>query len=235
VRVLAEPFPATATRPGDPPFGNGRVTFGQPVDICFNGYGHGPISVSVSGPSGFKTSGVLHRLAVQDCGGSECAAYDWIPAIDDSWPVGRYTVVGRSGPVHAKATFSVITPTETGLRILGPSTDPGHNEIAADSTAELFLVGFRHTRSVRLVVYRLSQPASGSALFFSTASVPIPASGNTTVYLSTGHLTSETTFVVTTRSGNVTLFAPLNITPPSSDANTPLSDASLVVGALPTG
>jgi hypothetical protein len=54
--------------------------------------------------------------------------------------------VAGSGPV--------VSPKEAGLRVVGPSTDPGHDEVAADSYANVFLTGFTGRKNVRMVIYK---------------------------------------------------------------------------------
>ena len=231
VRMIPEPFYVVGGRAGDEKIVAGRATFGQAVDICFDGFRQGPVDVDVDGPGGFTLHGTLPRLR-RDCSGSECGSYDWIPAIDDSWPLGRYSVSGRSGRAHASVTFRVVAPRETGLRVLGPSTDPGHNQITAGTRAKVFLAGFKHVKTVRLVTYRMGQ-ASGLATFFNSTQVQIPPTGNAVLLLPTGRARGETTFIITVQSGEETLAAPLSLTKPPSSGLPPFDDLGVVVGELP--
>ena len=186
-----------------------------------------PVNVQVAGPAGFQRSGVLPALEAKDCNSSGCTAYDWIPAIDSSWPVGRYVVSAKADRASANATFEVVAPTGPGIRLLGPSTDWGHNEIAQHTHALLFLTGFPPLRPVTLVAYRVVDYAR-AASFYSATAVPIPQSGNTVIQVLTGSARPEETFVIAAPLGGTTLFAPVTITKP-------FVDSSLAVGALPKG
>lgn len=229
VRVLAEPF---ASDPSHAPLmmSSGMVTYGQPVDICFDGAGRGPLSVVVHGPDGFLRSGVFAPLPASYSDGSGWEAFDWVPAIEPSWPLGVYTVTARAGAIHMRHTFTVVAPSEPGIRVFGPSTDWGHNNVRANSRAKLFLTGFQHVSSIRLVVYSMAE--GNYARFFSTAVVPIPPSGNTMIEVPTGPGSAregyEPGFVFTTRLHGVTLFAAFNVTTKE------YVFASLAFGALPS-
>ncbi len=229
VTIYAQPFPAEPPRASDQATTNNiRVTFDQSVDVCFNRFGRGPVEVTMSGPKKYSLTGMLARLPRRDRHQSEWEGYDWVPAIEPTWPLGRYTISARSGPRYAAASFTLVAPTEPGLRILGPSTDPGHNEIAPHSLAKVFLVGFQNRRRVRIVIYRLSGMA-GIAKYFSSTEVSLPESGNTTFNIMTGAVSGgDSAFIVTARDGDVTLYAPLSVVEP-------YSDPSLVVGPLPHG
>jgi hypothetical protein len=222
VRVIGEQFAATKPRPDRP--SSGHLSFGQNVDVCFDGFREGPVEVTVTGPAGYTAHGVLHRLPAKYCS-QGCLSYDWVPAIDASWPLGRYTISAVSGNLKSSATFEVVAPTEAGLRVLGPSTDPGHNQAPAHSYAKVFLAGFQHTRTVRLVVYRLMDMA-GRAAFFSSAEVQIPTSGNTVIHLPTGRPDPNTTYIVTVQAADALLEAAFNVGPA-------FSVPGLVVGELP--
>lgn len=229
VRVLAESF---ASEPSHPPlnYSRGIVTYGQPVDICFNGVGRGPISVTVHGPDGFVRSGVFAPLPASSHYGSEWEAFDWVAAIEPSWPLGPYTVTARAGAIHLHHTFTLVPPSEPGIRVLGPSTDSGHNSVAPNSRAKLFLTGFQHRNSLRLVVYRMAGMA-GEARFFSTATVSIPSSGNTMIEIPTGPAAvgegDESTFIITARMHGATLSAAFTV------MNEVRPMAGLAVGSLP--
>ena len=229
VRVLAEPF---ASEPSHAPLtmSPGIVTYGQPVDICFDGAGRGPLPVVVHGPDGFLRSGVFAPLPASYRNGSEWLSFDWVPAIEPSWPLGLYTITARAGAIHLRHTFTLVPPSEPGIRVFGPSTDWGHNSVAADSHAKLFLTGFQHRGSVRLVVYHMSGIA-GHARFFSTATVPIPSSGNSMIEIPTGPAAvregEESTFIVTTRMHGATLSAAFTI------VNEERPMPGLAVGSLP--
>jgi hypothetical protein len=212
-------------RPGDEVWDHGRLTYGQAVDVCFNDLGPGPVAVSLDGP-GYHEAGVLPRLPPSDRYGSEWTAYDWVPVVTPSWPLGRYTVSAQAAGNRVSTSFQLVAPWEAGLRIVGPSTDPGHNEVAPNSRAEVFLVGFHHERTVRVTVYRL-QGMAGEAQFFSSADIPMPSSGNAMFSLPTGKPGPQSTFVVTAKSGSNTLYAPVSIFPPYSAPN-------LIVGSLPS-
>jgi len=226
VRVLAQPFLSEPGRSANLNPNSGSVTFGQAVDVCFNGMGGGPVSVSVHGPDGFAMGGVLPRLPASLRNGSEWLAQDWVPAIEPSWPLGRYAVSARSGAVGANSSFTVVPARETGVRVLGPSTDPGHNAVSPDSHATVFLTGFRKVHSLTLTTY-YQEGIAGHGRFFSSARVPIPPSGNTMLQIPTGpKSTREPTFIITARSQGVTLLAPFVL---ESVSNGP----GLIVGALP--
>ena len=226
VTIYPWPFAAETVRPGNEAWNHSRITYGQGVDVCFNSLGPGPVDVSVDGPGHHHEAGVLPRLPPSYRYGSEWTAYDWVPVVNPSWPLGRYTISARAAGNQVSTSFQLIAPWETGLRIVGPSTDPGHNEVAPNSRAEVFLVGFRHVHTVRITVYRL-QGMAGQARFFSSANIPMPSSGNVLFSLPTGKSGPETTFVVTAKSGSNTLYAPVSIFPPYSAPN-------LVVGTLPS-
>ncbi|MDQ6807686.1 MAG: hypothetical protein M3065_22670 [Actinomycetota bacterium] len=226
VRFRPEPFYSNPGRPRDLKIVPGVASFGEPADICFNGFGQGPVHVDVLGPNGYRIAGVLSRLPGRDHYSIGWQPYDWVPAFDSSWPLGRYTLSATAGSQHASTSFSLIQPVETGLRVLGPSTDPGHNTMPPDSFAQVFLAGFPGSRAVRLVTYRQG-PRAGPASYFSSAEVPMPPTGETIVPIRTGHPDPNTTFIVTTRSAGVTLFGAFNVLGSSSDA-------SIVVGPLPT-
>ncbi|HEX6455120.1 MAG TPA: hypothetical protein VF009_01230 [Solirubrobacterales bacterium] len=226
VRVLVESFP------GRDEFNErGIATYGQPLDVCFDGLGRGPISVSVKGPKGFAMTGVLPRLpATHDYHyNNEWSGFDWVPAIEPSWPQGRYLITARSGSIRRSHSLIVVPPKGPGLRVLGPSTDPGHNSVPPNSHARLFITGFKGSRSVELVAYRTSG-FGPHAHFFSAAQVPIPASGNTVVEIPTGPEEgqggNERTFIITARFRGETLFAPFSIVRERKWA-------SDIVGALP--
>lgn len=226
VRVFAQPFASNPGRSTNLNTDSGRVTFGQAVDICFNSLGRGPIDVSVNGPGGFATAGVLPQLPASFRNGAEWGSYDWVPSIEPSWPLGHYTILARSGSIRVSQSFVLVLPKETGLRVLGPSTDPGHNSVPPNSHAKLFLTGFRGSHSISLTTYRMTGFA-GDARYFSTAHVPVPASGNTVLEIPTGPVTgNELTYIVTTPSAGVTLFAPFSLV---REASVP----GLIVGALP--
>jgi hypothetical protein len=227
VNLYGQPFPAEPPRPSDQVVSRSRITFDQSVDVCFHSFGRGPVDVTVSGPHAYSITGVLARLPQKDAfEGSEWTSYDWVPAIEPSWPLGRYTISALSGSRKASTSFTLIAPTEPGLRILGPSTDPGHNEVAPNSLARVFLVGFRNMSRVLVSIYRLPD-MSGAAQYFSSAELSLPPSGNTTFNLATGAGGgASSTFIVTARDGSATLFAPLSVFKP-------YSDPSLIVGALP--
>jgi hypothetical protein len=227
VRVLVESFP------GRYEFNDkGIATYGQPLDVCFDGMGRGPISVTVNGPRGFTMSGVLPRLPAtssyhyQD----EWSGFDWVPAIEPSWPLGEYVIVARAGSISRSHTLTVVPPDRPGIRVLGPSTDPGHNSVPPNSHAKLFLTGFKGSRSIDLVAYRTTGTGSSNARFFSAGDVPIPPSGNTVVEILTGPEEArggyERTFIITARSRGKTLFAPFSV-------RNEQTWASLVVGSLP--
>jgi hypothetical protein len=231
VRVLVENFPSQEWA-GSGFNDKGIATYGQPIDVCFDGMGRGPVSVTVNGPHGFTMSGALPRLPAtseyhyQD----EWTSFDWVPAIKPSWPLGRYVITARTDSISRSHTLTLVPPHGAGLRVLGPSTDPGHNSVPPNSHATLFLTGFKGSRSVKLVTYRTTN-FGPHAQFFSTAKVPIPDSGNTVVEIPTGpeksREGSETTFIITARSRGRSLFAPFSISNVGTWPN-------LIVGALPS-
>lgn len=212
VAVVAQPFWSLPFRPADERLHNDRITFGQPVDVCFVGFGRGPVEVSVDEAGRRQVDGVLPRLPRSERYSDGWANFDWVPAIDDSWPLGRYTISARSGSVHATTSVNVIAPAESGLRVLGPSTDPGNNAVAPNARATVFLAGFKGVASTQLVVYR-SGPTDTveTARFFSAASVPIPPSGNAVVTMATGRPDPRVTFVAVARYGRYTLSGLFNV------------------------
>lgn len=216
VRVLVEPFPGASGSTAEGFNDQGIATYGQPVDVCFDGMGRGPISVTASGPRGFAMSGVLPPLPANSSYHykNEWTSFDWVPAIEPSWPQGSYLITARTGTIRQSHTLTLVAPQEPGLRVLGPSTDPGHNSVPPDSRAKLFLTGFKGNSGVRLSVYRITNLGT-PAPFFSAASVPIPASGNTVVEIPTtpneGGEGEEPTFIITTRSREKTLMAPFSV------------------------
>lgn len=227
VRVLVESFP------GQDDFNDkGIATYGQPLDVCFDALGRGPISVSVKGPHGFKMTGVLPRLpATSDYHyNDEWSGFDWVPAIEPSWPQGRYLITASTGSIRRSHTLTVVPPKEPGIRVLGPSTDPGHNSVPPDSRARLFITGFKGSHTVELVAYRTSG-FDPHAHFFGAARVPIPPSGNTVVEIPTGPEEGrggyERTFIITARLRGKTLFAPFSVVKEQKWA-------SDIVGSLPT-
>lgn len=228
VDVYVQPFPSTPASTNsqvgaDQPT---RVSFGQSMDVCFNGFGLGPAQVSLTGPRGFHQAGTLASHAPDECPRGECSdGWDWIPAVDESWPLGQYRISAHTATGRASTTFSVVSTSTPGIRVLGPSTDPGHNEIAPDSQARVFLTGFRSAKSVLLAVYRLNG-ASGEAAFFSATSVPLSSAGRAIVMLSTGHEAGDTTFLLTVKYRGVMYFAPLSVTKP-------YTAPTLIVGPLP--
>jgi hypothetical protein len=231
VRVLVQPFPSLDGSTADGFNDQGVATYGQPVDVCFDGMGRGPISVSVNGPHGFTRSGLLPALPASPSYHykDEWTSFDWVPAIESSWPLGKYVITARAGSISRNHPLTLVAPAEPGLRVLGPSTDPGNNAVPPDSQAKLFLTGFKGTGTVELLTYRTTGFAP-HARFFSTAAVPVPASGNTMVEIPTGSPKSgqgaEPTFIITTRARGRTLFAPFSVFKTQKWPN-------MVVGALP--
>lgn len=211
VRVLVEPFPGESEGFNE----KGIATFGQPVDVCFDGMGRGPISVTVSGPNGFETSGELPPLPStrEYHYGDEWTSFDWVPAIEPSWPLGRYVITARSGSLRRSHTLTLVPPRVAGLRLLGPSTDPGHNSAPPNSYAKLYLTGFKGNSTVELTAYRMAESSGPHARFFGAASVLIPPSGNTVIEIPTGpgEGSGGPTFIITTRNQGRTLFAPFTV------------------------
>jgi hypothetical protein len=211
VQVIVQPFPGG---PNSEFNDEGVATYGQPVDVCFEGMGRGPISVTVHGPDDFTMSGVLPALpAGSDYEyNGEWSAFDWVPAIMPSWPQGKYLITGSNGTIRRTHTLTLVRPTAPGLRVLGPSTDPGHNSVPPNSRAELFLTGFRGGSRVKLLTYR-TRGFGPHAKFFSAATVRVPASGDEMVRIPTGpaHGTTEPTFVVTVQTHGITLLAPFTV------------------------
>lgn len=214
VRVLVGPFPGESPEQG---FNDkGVATYGQPLDVCFDGMGRGPISVDVSGPHGFAMSGVLPPLPTSSAYHyeDEWSSFDWVPAIEPSWPLGSYVITARAGTISRSHTLTLVPPRGPGLRVLGPSTDPGHNSVPPNSHAKLFLTGFKGSGTVELAAYR----TTGFGLhahFFSAAKVPIPASGDTVVDIPTGPDKAregyDPIYIITARSHDRTLFAPFSV------------------------
>lgn len=229
VRVLVEPFPGAVEWTAEGFNDKGIATYGQPVDVCFDGMGRGPISVTVNGPRGFAMSGVLPRLPESYGYNNEWSSFDWVPAIEPSWPEGSYVITARAGAVSQRHTLTLIQPHSPGIRVFGPSTDPGHNSVPPDSNAKLFLTGFKGSSKIKLTAYRTTGFA-GPARFFSTATVPIPASGNAVVEIPTApdkdHKRSLPTFIITTRTRGRTLSAPFTVFREKAWAD-------VVVGPLP--
>jgi len=230
VRILVEPFPGELPEEG---FNDdGIATYGQPLDVCFDGMGRGPISVTMRGPHGFAMSGVLPRLPATSeyHYNHEWSGFDWIPAIEPSWPQGSYVITARAGAISRSHTLTVVPPHGPGLRVLGPSTDPGHNSVPPNSHTKLFLTGLKGSSAVELATYRTTG-AGPHARFFSTARVPIPVSGNAVVEIPTGPEKtrdgSESTFIITARSRDRVLFAPLTV------AKAQMAPANVIVGPLP--
>jgi hypothetical protein len=230
VRVFVEPFPSDSSRISLNE--NGVATYGQPVDVCFNSMGRGPLSVTMRGPDGFAMSGVLPALPANSSYryGTEWTPFDWVPAIEPSWPLGAYTITARAGTLTRSHTLTLVTPHEPGIRVLGPSTDPGHNSVSGNSRAKLFLTGFQGARTVNLLAYRTTG-FGPHAKFFSSANVPIPASGNSVTEIPTGPADPreghEQTFIIITHAGGRTLLAPFSI----AKEETPFPN--LIVGSLP--
>lgn len=228
VRVLVEPFPGQSEGFNE----KGIATYGQPVNVCFDGMGRGPVSVTVSGPDGFEMSGKLPRLpsTPEYHYGDEWTSFDWVPAIEPSWPEGRYLITAHTSELSRSHALTLVPPSGPGLRVLGPSTDPGHNSVPANSHVKLYLTGFRGDSAVKLVAYR-TVGLEPHAHFFSAASVPIPVSGSTVVEIPTGSVEGrdgyEPTFIITARVRGKTLTAPFSI------VKKELTYPSLVVGSLP--
>lgn len=214
VRVLAEPFPVQVGSTSEGFNDEGIVTYGQPVDVCFDGMGRGPVSVTLTGPHGFNMSGVLPPLPATRSYHyrNEWTSFDWVPAIEPSWPLGRYVITARNGSLSRSHSLTLVPPREPGLRVLGQSTDPGHNSVPPNSKATLFLTGFKGSNAVRLAVYRLTS-SSEQAQFFSSAEVAVPPSGNTVVQIPTGPAPAgpEPIFIITARSRGRTLYAPFSL------------------------
>lgn len=231
IRVIVEPFPTASESTAEGFNEKGIATYGQPVDVCFDGMGRGPISVTVDGPHGFARSGELPALPATRSYHyqNEWTSFDWVPAIEPSWPLGRYVISAHAGSITRSHTLTLVSPRRPGLRVLGPSTDPGHNSVPPDSHATIFLTGFKGGSTVKLVAYRV-MGFGGQAKFFSTAKVPIPPGGNTMLEIPTGAEKSSKepgpTFIVTTSSGGRTLFAPFSVFDEQKWPN-------LVVGLLP--
>jgi hypothetical protein len=232
VRVLVEPFPGESESTAEGFNDKGIATYGQPVDVCFDGMGRGPISVTVIGPHGFTMSGVLPPLPATSSYHykNEWSSFDWVPAIEPSWPQGGYVITARAGTLSRSHTLTLVPPQGPGLRVLGPSTDPGHNSVPPNSHAKLFLTGFKGSSKVKLAAYRTAG-FTEDAHFFGAATVPIPASGNVVVEIPTApekaREGSEPTFIITTRSRGRTLFAPFSV------AKEQTAWPNLVVGSLP--
>jgi hypothetical protein len=211
VRVLVEPFPGKSEGFNE----KGIATFGQPVDVCFDGMGSGPISVTVSGPNGFEMSGELPRLpsTPEYHSEDEWTSFDWVPAIEPSWPQGRYLITARTSEISRSHALILVPPSGPGLRVLGPSTDPGHNSVPSNSQAKLYLTGFKGNSTVELTAYRMAESFGLPAHFFGVASVPIPPSGNTVIEIPTGpgKGRSGPTFIITTHYQGRTLFAPFTV------------------------
>jgi hypothetical protein len=212
----------------------GIATYGQPLDVCVQGMGRGPISVSVHGPKGFTRAGTLPALpdTSQYHYQHEWTPFDWVPAIEPSWPIGRYVITAQSRDTTRTHALTLVPPREPGIRVLGPSTDPGHNTVAPSSRATVFLTGFPGGSVLRLSAYR-TRGFGPQARFFGTAIVPIPTTGNTVVHIPTGRvegrLGSEPTFILTARAHGRTLFAPFTV------SKTVGVFPNLIVGALPSG
>jgi hypothetical protein len=214
VRVLVEPFSAEGEFIGK---GNdqGIATYGQPVDVCFDGLGRGPVSVIMSGPDGFEMSGVLPPLPATPSNHyhHEWTSFDWVPAIEPSWPLGEYVITARRGKLSRCHTLTLIPPRGPGLRVLGPSTDWGHNSVPPGSFAKLYLTGFEGNSEVALDAYRMTG-FGPHAHFFSAASVPVPASGNTVIDIPTGPVEGHRegpTFIITTRYHGQAPFAAFTV------------------------
>ncbi len=229
VRVLVEPFPSEAESIAEGFNDKGIATYGQPVDVCFDGMGRGPISVTVRGPRGFTMSGTLPPLPATSSYhyNNEWTSFDWVPAIAPSWPLGKYLITAHTGTISRSHTLTVVPPRAPGLRVLGPSTDPGHNSVQPNSHAKLFLTGFHGGGTVELAAYRTTG-YSPHLHFFGAAKVPIPASGNTVVEIPTGREEGrgQPTFLITVRSHGRILFAPFSVFKERAWPN-------LIVGSLP--
>lgn len=224
--MFVEPFPASAQRPGGYRVTPGQATYGQLTDLCFAGLGRGPVQVVVTGPDRFRLHGALPVLPRKDRFNSYWEPYDWVPGFDSAWPLGTYTVTATSSVGRASTHFKLVGPTEPGLRVLGPSTDPGHNSVAPNSLATIYLTGLRGLSLVRLTVYELPNLA-GKGQFRSSTVVPVPPSGNFLVTMPTGHPNPSITFVVTAAVGGRTLYGAFNVMPPYRDPAT-------IVGSLPS-
>ncbi len=230
VQVLVESFPGAAANSYND---TGVTTYGQPVDVCLQGMGRGPISVSVRGPKGFTMSGALPALpdTPEFHYQNEWTPIDWVPAVEPSWPVGRYLITARSSVSTQSHRLTVVLPREQGLRVLGPSTDPGHNTVAPNSHATVFLTGFAGMTAVTLSAYETTGFES-HAQFFAAANVPIPQSGDAVVQIPTGaegrHAGAERTFILTARANGRTLFAPFTV------SKTIGVFPNLIVGRLPS-
>jgi hypothetical protein len=172
-------------------------------------------------------SGVLPRLAASYRSNNEWTSFDWVPAIEPSWPLGKYVITARAGSITRSHTLTLVSPYGPGLRVLGPSTDRGHNSVPPNSRATLFLTGFKGNSTVKLATYR-TIGFDPHAQFFSAAKVPIPSSGNTVVEIPTGpdKKGSDPTFIITAHAGGRTLFAPFSIFDEQNWTN-------LIVGHLP--
>jgi hypothetical protein len=232
VRVLVEPFPGESESTAEGFNDKGIATYGQPVDVCFDGMGRGPISVTMRGPQGFTMSGVLPPLPATSAYHykNEWSGFDWIPAIEPSWPEGTYTITARAGTISRSHTLTLVPPHGPGIRVLGPSTDSGHNNVPPNSHVRLFLTGFKIGGAVKLSTYRTTG-LEPHARFWSAASVPVPPSGNTEVDIPTGPSKgregSEPTFIITTRARGQILFAPFSV------AKEHGTWPNLIVGPLP--
>jgi hypothetical protein len=215
VRVLVEPF-STESKFTGPGFNErGIATYGQPVDVCFDGLGKGPISVTVSGPNGFEMSGALPPLPATRSYHyhNEWSSFDWVPAIEPSWPLGNYVITARGGGLIRRHMLTLVPPDGPGLRVLGPSTDWGHNSVPPNSFAKLYLTGFDGNSDITIDAYRRTG-FGPHAHFFSSASVPIPASGNTAIEIPTGPVEGHRegpTFIITTRYQGQTPFAAFTV------------------------
>jgi hypothetical protein len=219
VRFFAQPFQSSRETPRGRPVP--RATFGQAVDLCFDNFGTGPVRVVLRRPDGREVQGVLSGAAK---GGS----YDWVPDIEPDWLLGSYSVSARSSTGSASVRFTLAAPSRPGLRILGPSTDPGHNEIAPGSPAKLFLTGLRPMRSVRLDIYKSAEPLGANATYFGSKTVSVPTSGNAVVQLATQKRDESSTFIVTAKLPSETLAGAFTLM-------RPLGAVGTVVGPLPTG
>jgi len=230
IHVYTEPFASFPANPNGAieTYRSGRVSFGQPVDLCIDGFSLGPAKVNLTGPKGFHQVGTLSSHTADECPSGDCDdGWDWVPAIDESWPVGPYQISARSAHSQASTSFRVVSSITPGIRVLGPSTDSGHNEAAPNAQVRVFLTGFRSAKSIRLVVYRL-QGAAGKAGFFSAANVPLPSTGRAVVAVPTGNPAPNTTYLLTTKYEGVVYFAPVTIAQP-------YAGPALVVGPLPAG
>jgi hypothetical protein len=227
IKFFAQPFSGSPAESPDAQRLPGQATFGQAVDICFDGFGQGPVTVEVRAPDASTIAGVLPRLPPTEKSGDGWAAYDWVPELDPSWPLGRYVVSARAGSLQARTAFVLTPPATAGIRVVGPSTDPGHNEVAADSQAKVYLTGFRGTPSLRLVVYKVKQTGyTQTGFFFGSEQIAVPTSGNTFVRLATGHPPPGTTFILVVRAGGDVLSSAFAVTKPFAGSNT-------LVGPLP--